>query len=160
VLEHLALDEYDHQGLIRAYLPIIARDHPEYASDRRELFADPKAFQRFFSKVIACWLEDRPCGEAIKESWPAFCERCMKGLREIAVEDPERAIAVTSGGFITVALQEALKLDGAAAFAANWHIYNASVHTFQLDKRGLALTGFNNVSHLELANDPALLTFR
>jgi broad specificity phosphatase PhoE len=157
---HAAFDEYDHQGLIRAYLPAIAADHPEFAGDRAKLLRDSASFQRFFSKVIACWLEGRGCDEALKETWEAFRDRCMAGVREVARDDREQVVAFTSGGFITVALMEALKLGGPAAFEANWHIYNASVHTFSLGSRGLALTGFNNISHLQLARDPALLTFR
>lgn len=160
VVEHAAFDEYDHQGLIRAYLPRVAAENPDLSLDRGQLFADARAFQRFFEKVIACWLEGRPGGEMVRETWDAFCERCLAGLREIARDDPERVVAFTSGGVITVALKEALGLEAAAAFAANWHVYNASVHTFRLTRRGLALTGFNNVAHLELAQDPALLTFR
>jgi broad specificity phosphatase PhoE len=160
VRTHAAFDEYDHQGLIRAYLPLIAADDPSVTLDRREMFADPRAFQRFFEKIIACWLQGRPCGEPIRETWDAFCERCSQGLRDVAREGPERVVAFTSGGFIAVALKEALRLDGAAAFEANWRVYNASVHLFRLGPRGLALVGFNHVAHLELARDPALLTFR
>jgi len=160
IVEHSAFDEYDHQGLIRAYLPLIAAENPEVSLDRRELFADPRAFQRFFEKIIACWIESRACEEALRETWDAFCARCLQGLRDIARDGPERVVAFTSGGVITVALKEALRLDGAAAFEANWRVYNASVHTFRLTRTGLALTGFNNVAHLELARDPALLTFR
>jgi broad specificity phosphatase PhoE len=160
VTEHPAFNEYDHQGLIRAYLPLIAAEHPDVSLDRREMFADPRAFQRFFEKVIACWLDGRQCGETIQETWEVFCNRCLDGLRAIAREGPERVVVFTSGGVITAALKAALNLEGIAAFEANWRVYNASVHTFRLGARGLALTGFNNVSHLELAKDPALLTFR
>lgn len=160
VAEHPAFDEYDHQGLIRAYLPLIAAEDPSVTLDRREMFADPRAFQRFFEKVIACWLDGRQCGEVVKETWDVFCERCRQGLHEIARDEPERVVAFTSGGVIAVALKDALRLDGAAAFEANWRVYNASVHTFRLSKRGLSLIGFNSVAHLELARDPTLLTFR
>ena len=160
VVEHGAFDEYDHQGLIRAYLPVIAAEHPDVTLDRSQMFSDPRAFQRFFEKVIACWLDGRACGETLRETWDAFCARCLAGLRDIARDGPERVVAFTSGGVIAVALKEALRLDAAAAFEANWHVYNASVHSFRLTRRGLALTGFNNVAHLELAQDPALLTFR
>lgn len=160
IAEHSAFDEYDHQGLIRAYLPLIAAEHPELSLSPRELVADPRTFQRFFEKVIGCWLEGRACNEAVRETWEAFCERCSAGLRDIARDGPERVVAFTSGGIVTAALKEALGLTGTAAFQANWRIYNASVHSFRLTRRGLTLTGFNNVAHLELAKDPALLTFR
>lgn len=160
IAEHPAFDEYDHQGLIRAYLPLVAAEHPDVTLTRQALFADPRMFQRFFEKIIACWLEGRAGDEAIGETWEAFCARCRAGLRDVAAEGRERVVAFTSGGVITAALHEALGLSGATAFEANWRVYNASVHTFRLSRRGLALVGFNNVAHLELARDPALLTFR
>lgn len=160
ITEHPAFDEYDHRGLIRGYGPVIAREHPEFAGERHALLGDPKSFQRFFEKVVACWLEGRACDPAVKETWEAFCERCRAGVRAIALDGAERIVAFTSGGFITVILKEALGLTPGAAFEANWRIYNASIHTFRLGSRGLALTGFNNVSHLELAREPSLLTYR
>lgn len=160
ITPHPAFDEYDHQGLIRSYLPLIAREHPEFAVERRELFSDPKQFQRFFEKVIHCWLDGRESEGELRETWPVFCDRCLAGVREIAREGAERVVVFTSGGVITAALKEALRIESRTAFEANWRIYNASVHTFRVGRRGLSLLGFNNISHLELARDPSLLSFR
>lgn len=160
IAEHAAFDEYDHAGLITAYLPVIAVEHPEFKVQRRELFSDPRSFQRFFEKVTACWVQGREGAQPLKESWAEFCARCQSGLREVAPEGIGTVVAFTSGGFISAALAEALKLDGGLAFGMNWRIYNASVHVFRLGRRGLTLLGFNNVSHLELAKDSSLLTFR
>ena len=160
ISEHAAFDEYDHAGLITAYLPLIAAEHPEFKVQRRELFTDPRSFQRFFEKVTSCWVQGREGAEPLRESWADFCARCRAGLREVAPESAGTVVAFTSGGVITAALAEALKLDGGMAFAVNWRIYNASVHVFRLGRRGLTLLGFNNISHLELAKDSSLLTFR
>lgn len=160
VAEHAAFDEYDHTGLITAYLPLIAAEHPEFKVQRRELFSDPRTFQRFFEKVVACWVEGRAGAQPLEESWAEFCARCSAGLRAVAPEGTGTVVAFTSGGFISAALAEALNLDGGKAFELNWRIYNGSVHVFRLGRRGLTLLGFNNVSHLELARDSNLLTFR
>lgn len=158
--EHAGFDEYDHAGLITAYLPVIAAEHPEFEVQRRELFSDPRSFQRFFEKVTTCWIEGRAGAQPLKETWEAFCARCRDGRRAVAPESAGTVVAFTSGGVIAAALAEALKLDGGKAFEMNWRIYNASVHVFRLGRRGLTLLGFNNVSHLELAKDSSLLTFR
>ena len=158
--EHAGFDEYDHAGLITAYLPVIAAEHPEYQVQRRELFADPRAFQRFFEKVTTCWIDGRDGAQPLKETWIAFAKRCRAGLRAVAPEGTGTVVVFTSGGVIAAALAEALGLDGRRAFELNWRIYNASVHVFRLGRRGLTLLGFNNVAHLELAKDPGLLTFR
>lgn len=158
--EHAGFDEYDHAGLISAYLPVIAAEHPEFSVQRRELFSDPKTFQRFFEKVAGCWVTGREGAQPIAETWDQFCERCRAGFRAIAPEGTRRVVAFTSGGVISAALSEALGVDGRTAFELNWRVYNASVHVFRLGKRGLTLLGFNNIAHLELAKDPGLLTFR
>lgn len=160
VAEHAGFDEYDHAGLITAYLPVIAAEHPEFRVQRRELFSDPRAFQRFFEKVTTCWIEGRDGAHPLKETWQAFRARCAAGLRDVAPEGTGTVVVFTSGGVIAAALAEALGVDGARAFELNWRIYNASVHAFRLGRRGLTLLGFNNVAHLELARDPGLLTFR
>lgn len=158
--EHAGFDEYDHAGLITAYLPVIAAEHPEFQVQRRELFADPRAFQRFFEKVTACWLGGREGAQPLKETWAAFAARCTTALREAAPAGTGTVAVFTSGGVIAAALAEALRLDGTTAFEMNWRIYNGSVHVFRLGRRGLSLLGFNNVAHLELARDASLLTFR
>lgn len=158
--EHRGFDEYDHQCLIRSYLPVIAAEHREFAMSHRDLFADRKLFQLFFEKVVGCWLDGRDGAEPIPETWKEFCERSLEGIRALAGDRDGTAVAFTSGGVISAALAEALQLDGRKAFELNWRVYNASVHGFRLGKRGLTLLGFNNVTHLELARDPSLLTFR
>ena len=160
VAQHAGFDEYDHAGLITAYLPVIAAEHPEFQVQRRELLADPRAFQRFFEKVTACWVEGRAGAQPLKETWAAFAARCTAGLRDVAPPGTGTAVVFTSGGVIAAALAEALRLDGGTAFELNWRIYNASVHVFRLGRRGLTLLVFNNVTHLELAKDAGLLTFR
>lgn len=157
---HDGFNEYDHEGLIRSFTPVIAAEHKDLSLDSKALAGDRKMFQRFFEKVIHHWLEGREGAEPIRETWKEFCQRSLAGLEAIVRKEGGTAVAFTSGGVITAALAEALQLDGRKAFELNWRIFNASTHVFRLGKRGLTLVGYNNVSHLELARDPALLTFR
>lgn len=158
--EHAGFNEYNADAVIRAYLPLIAKEHPEFSIAKRELFTDRKRFQQFFELIIAAWITEKPHGESGLETFDEFCARCIAGLRDVAPPDAKTVVIFTSGGMITAALREALKLDPHHAFRMNWRIYNASVHRFKLGRSGLSLLGFNNVTHLEMARDPALLTFR
>ena len=158
--ERAAFNEYDADKVVRAYLPLVAKEHPDFSMDKRQLFADRKHFQRFFEKVIACWTANRPHSVPGLESWTEFCERCVQGLREVATPESKRVVVFTSGGVITAALRQALKLDDETSFRMNWRIYNASVHHFHVGRSGLSLMGFNDIAHLELAREPTLLTFR
>lgn len=155
-----AFNEFDHTQLIRAYLPLVAKEHPQFQVDPRTLFNDHDAFQRLFDLIIACWISERKGAVPIDESWVVFQARCMDGLRRISESGAKRVVAFTSGGVITAALRGALDLDADKAFHLNWEILNASVHTFKLGKRGLILQRFNEVAHLEVQQDAALLTYR
>ena len=158
--EHAGFNEYNADAVIRAYLPLVAREHPEFSVERRQLFSDRAKFQEFFELIVGAWIAQRPHQEKDLQTWEDFCARCIAGLRDVAPRDAKQVVVFTSGGMITAALREALKLDDHAAFRCNWRILNASVHRFHLGRRGLSLLEFNNVTHLELAGDPALLTFR
>jgi broad specificity phosphatase PhoE len=160
IREHAGFNEYSADAVIRAYLPLIAREHPEFSLDKRELFGDRAKFQEFFELVIGAWIAKKPHDDPALQSWDDFCDRCVSAVREVAPRDADHIVVFTSGGMITAALREALKLDDHHAFRMNWQIFNASVHRFHLGRRGLSLVSFNNVTHLEMARDPALLTFR
>ncbi|MDI3259656.1 MAG: histidine phosphatase family protein [Sinobacteraceae bacterium] len=154
-----AFDEFDHRNLIRAYLPLVAREHPELALDPRELFGDARKFQALFEHIVAAWASDRPGAEPLVERWTDFCARSLDGLARAAASG-ERIAVFTSGGVITAVLRAALGLSDRAAFRLNWRILNASVHLFRLEAAQPELRRFNDVAHLELHQDPSLLTYR
>jgi broad specificity phosphatase PhoE len=59
IREHPGFNEYNADAVIRAYLPLIAREHPEFSIEKRELFTDRKRFQQFFELIIAAWITQR-----------------------------------------------------------------------------------------------------
>lgn len=157
---HPGFNEYDFLGVLRAYLPEVARAHPQVALDSKQLFGDSRAFQDAFEKCVALWVRDHAYSGTPMESWSGFCARAVDGIRAAAPAGREAVLIATSGGVIAAALREALAISDDMAFALNWRIHNASVHRFRLGRRGLSLLGFNDVAHLDVAGDPGLLTFR
>ncbi|MBL6750455.1 MAG: histidine phosphatase family protein [Nevskia sp.] len=155
-----AYDEYDHKNLIRSYLPIIARENPEFAIDRTELLSDRRRFQRVMERITTLWLEGVPGELPLDETWEQFRTRTEAGIRRIADSGAERSVLFTSGGVIGVAMRKALNVTDDMAIKLNWRVYNASVHMFWLGKRSDALLRFNDISHLELAGDENLITYR
>ena len=160
VEERPAFNEYDFESIMRAYFPVVAREHPELAHSPQQLMTDRKLFQAVYEKAIAYWLREHPHEHHPFESWLAFCARAVTGLKDIATRERKAVAVFTSGGVIAAALREALGVDDLNTFRLNWRIYNASVHVLRMGRDGFSLMGFNNVSHLEMAGDPALLTFR
>ena len=159
-----AFDEYDFQGILRAYLPVVAREQPELGlmqdNPYNHLFNDPKLFQAVFEQSIRRWLVDGAHDGAAVETWRQFKTRVVDGLQRIAKPGRERVAVFTSGGVIAVATQQALGVDDLTAFKLNWRIANASLHRYKLGSSGLSLLGYNDITHLLLQKDPKLVTFR
>lgn len=155
-----AFNEYDHKALVRSYLPVLARMDPEFAVDRQELLTDRRRFQRVMERITRLWLDGAPGELPIEETWEQFVARSDQGIRRIADSGAERTVLFTSGGIIAVAMRRALGLSNDMSIKVNWRAYNASVHMFWLGKRSDALLRFNDITHLELLNDPEMITFR
>jgi broad specificity phosphatase PhoE len=154
-----AFNEFNHTQLIRAYLPLVAGQHPELADDPHLAMRDQAVFRPVFNTVVGAWMRGEQPSMPIDETWLAFCARCVAGLRR-AAEGSERLVVFTSGGVITAVMREALGLDDPKSLELVWKIWNASVHEFQIhpEHGGLALAGFNDVSHLRLQGDSAIIT--
>lgn len=152
-----AFNEFNHTQLIGAYLPLVAREHPDLAIDAQTLLTDPVKFRPMFNHIVTAWIEGREPLTPIDESWEAFSRRCVDGVRR-AAQQAERIVAFTSGGVIMAVLREALGVEPKTALRMNWRIWNASVHEFHWQPQGLTLAGFNDVSHLKLQRDETIIT--
>jgi broad specificity phosphatase PhoE len=160
VLTSAALNEYEFEAILRAYIPQVAREQPQLGIERGGLYNNPKLFQTAFDGAIQKWLLNHPHEHPPFESWQDFHTRCRSGFAEIASAERKCVVAFTSGGVIAVALREALGLSDEVTLRQNWRIYNGSVHAFRMGRSGLTLLGYNNVAHFELSGDKELITFR
>jgi len=157
-----AFNEYDADGLFRAYLPQVLSEDAELAARKDELFRDRKVFQRAFVQVAQKWLAGEPHEVDGFEDWASFRQRVTDGLAHLHSHyDRDARIALfTSGGPVAVAVAAALGLDDWQTLEVNWTVYNASVSEFRSRKRGWRLMSFNNITHLRLRQEPELITHR
>lgn len=163
-------NEYDHEGILRIHRPDLG-DHVavgRYLVEQAEQGVDPKrASQRVFMEAIARWTSGEHDAD-YPESWIAFKQRCIDATHQAASQARERGhtsvVVFTSGGPIAAITQAAMGVPDTNAFDLAWALMNAGVT--QLNVRpttranNLRLAHFNNVAHLDVACDPALLTFR
>lgn len=160
------LNEYDFEGILRIHRPDLG-DHVavgRYLAEQAAQGVDPKrAFQRVFNEAVARWTSGAHDAD-YPESWPAFKQRCVASVWQAAAQARERghaSVAVfTSGGPIAAIAQAALGVPDAQAFDLAWALLNAGVTQLSARAGRLRLAHFNNVAHLDVACDPALLTFR
>lgn len=158
-----AFDEYDADGIIKAYARCTSNNETEQPCERVPIFTDRKLFQRAFRHMIQAWLDgELNADSGGLETWFAFKERVRDALESVGaeLERDEAAAVYTSAGVIGVAVQAALDLSDAEAVRLTWGIRNASVTHLHRGRSGLRLMGFNEITHLALERCPALLTFR
>lgn len=156
-----AFDEYDSRAVWDSQIPQMLQEDPSLSEDLERVFTDPKAFQRIFERVMLRWISGSYDIPGIPR-WRDFVMRVRDGLLEIMKRHGSgKQIAVfTSGGPISVALQTALGLSDEKTMGISWQIMNASITRFKYNATGIALAGFNDVTHLELEQDKDLLTYR
>ncbi|WP_435311520.1 histidine phosphatase family protein [Primorskyibacter sedentarius] len=107
---------------------------------------DREGFIHHLPQLFGAWKDGLLKGAP--ESFDGFENRVGEALHEIAQGDG-RAIVVTSGGLIGMAMRVTMRLDMAAYAHACLAIKNTSLHGWQPLATGLALTQFNATPHLE-----------
>jgi broad specificity phosphatase PhoE len=140
-------DEYRHEDLFAAAFPEFA-DHAAVAAHVAKAAHPRAAFQQLFEQAFARWL-----GGAAREgglSWAGFRERAMAATRRVASRcgRGESAVVVTSGGVIAAIAQALLGAPDAEVLKLHNPIYNASITRLMTRADTVALSGFNDVSHL------------
>ena len=157
-----AFTEYDAGGLLAARTLLLEQNGKSPSTDElNRVRQDKKAFQTYFADTVNRWLAGEYDSTGV-ETWPAFCGRVNQGLRRITSDNGRgRRVAVfTSGGPICAVLKMALDLAGKTAIELSWQTMNASLTCIKYRGERLALSVFNNTTHLMMAQDPSLLTYR
>lgn len=153
--EQLAgLDEYNHRA-VDAHLgaPIdVAIEGEAPANFESMTYAD-------YATVMRRWRDSQTLPESV-EHWPEFAARGWDAVSTAARARPEAETLAffTSGGIIATTLATVLGLDFEHCIDAIWRVRNASVTTLAFDGQHARLVEFNNITHLEIHHDPALVT--
>ena len=154
-------NEIDSNHVWEAQIKMMIRDEPRLLDDIKMDPGDKKAFQKVFSKVMDRWVSgdfDTP-GDL---TWKGFQQQVLQGLHYLCkTTRPSGKIAVfSSGGPISIAAQAALELSGRKTLDLLWQLMNASVTRLKCDGQRISLSGFNDITHLELKGDKTLITYR
>lgn len=151
-------NEYDHDEVLRLYRPEFAQ--PEGIARALAGAADPRAeFQKLFAAAVARWTGGEHDAD-YAESWTTFRERCVAALQRLIDSggSGHNALVFTSGGAISVIVQQVLGLADRDVLRLNWIIANTSVTRLIYGRGKLTMSYFNNYRHVE--GDKALLTYR
>lgn len=156
-----AFDEYDSRTVWEMQIPLMLKENPALEAELEKIPRDQKTFQKIFAQVMQRWISGA-CDPPQSPRWADFKQRVGQGIEALTGgNDPGTSqIVFTSGGPICVAVQAALGLSDHKTLDLSWQLMNASITRFKYNRREIALAGFNDVAHLELEGNPALLTYR
>jgi broad specificity phosphatase PhoE len=156
-----SFNEYDATAVWEAQVKQLLKEDPKFLAPIEK---DPKnnaAFQTVFSQVVRRWVSGKfdSKGDVI---WKDFKKRVAGGLNALMEkEGPSKRIAVfSSGGPISAAVQVAMELSDLKTIEISWQVINASITRLKYTGNKLSLTGFNDITHLEVTGDKTLLTYR
>ncbi len=156
-----AFNEYDSENILKTLIPEVIREEPAFEKDVLQMLESRRAFQKVYEKIMRRWISRGESGPHL-EPWNTYAARVKGGLgRIMAAHGSGSTVAVfTSGGPISVCIQQALDLSDEKTLELTWQIMNASVTRLKYRRNRLMLFGFNDVSHLELEKNSRLLTYR
>lgn len=107
---------------------------------------DREGFTRHLPALFTAWQNDEL--ENPPETFVQFETRVRNALSDIAARS-DRALVVTSGGLIGMVMRQSMDLDIPGYARMCLAIMNSSTHRLIRMGDHLAVTQFNNVSHLE-----------
>lgn len=151
------LAEFDHENVIEVHRPEFAdkaalvkflADHPR----------PRQAFHEFFTHAVTRW-HSGGVDHEYNEPWPHFRDRVVAAFRALLQEGGD-ILVFTSGGAISVILQDVLGLDNHRTFALNGIIANSSVTRLLYRADEVSLHSFNATAHLDVHDDAGLITYR
>jgi broad specificity phosphatase PhoE len=160
VVIHPAYDEYDSDGMLRAYAASLDAGQlselgwPDLKHDRRK-------FQLFLERAALAWV-GADIADAQLLPWLHFHGRITTGLRELmAQEGRSRTILLsTSGGVIGTIVAHVLGLANHMGIELNWAVHNASLTRLIYNSQKISLSMFNALPHLEHGERRQLITYR
>lgn len=152
-------DEFNHEE-------VLLKHHPEFADFtalKRSLSDHPqprRAFQQMFSAAVNRWISGEH--DDYRETWTQFQQRCRLALQRLleATDEQDNYWIFTSGGTISVLLQEVLGISDQRIFDLNSSLLNSGVSKIQAGSSRISLNYLNNTAHLEIHQRPELLSYR
>ncbi len=149
VTETPDLDEYNLRNIVRSW-----RDQTD-CSDRGSRSIEE--FYRVAGSALRAWSNDKL--PRAPDNWAVFRGRICTVLEEIGDSSAHRMLVVTSGGPISVFLQETLKLTADVMVDLNLELANTGVTRLVVKHQTRRLISFNSTAHLENSEDESLVTY-
>ena len=157
------LNEYDHSALIHS-----AADQLQEIKDGLGNSPESrKKFQKLFSKIVNSWIKKELFSSGLP-TYEAYCGNVLSAFEKITLsENRKKKICVfTSGGPVSVLLENSLEITPLKAVEIGWGLRNCSISvfsssgSFQRAENKMRMNVFNSVFHFHENKNKNLITYR
>jgi broad specificity phosphatase PhoE len=149
--EHTGWNEFDFKAIVSAFL----QDNPELTPTS----SHPKVFFSLLKRAMTEWSKNT-LSNTLPETWSEFENRVQNAMIFSKAKTTEGPILViSSGGAISMALKNILKLDNATMIDLNLQTRNTSVSEIYFNTTHDQLCSFNNTPHLETKDRMDSITY-
>ena len=141
-------NEFDHRDIIAKYEPRYA----DLNELKKDIFLDKSPKEKITEVLVGAvtrWTSGQH--HDYNESWITFCERVKNGLQKIEDEAKKEDIVFvfSSGGSISVIMQQILDLSVQKTFEMQLNIANCSITKLRTSSRGTQLLSFSDYAHFD-----------
>jgi broad specificity phosphatase PhoE len=141
-------NEFDHRDIIAKYEPRYA----DLNELKKDIFLDKSPKEKITEVLVGAvtrWTSGQ--FNDYNESWITFCERVKNGLQKIEKESQKEDIVFvfSSGGSISVIMQQILDLSVQKTFEMQLNIANCSITKLRTSSRGTQLLSFSDYAHFD-----------
>jgi broad specificity phosphatase PhoE len=154
-------DEYDSFSVWNSLVKPVINEDPALSGAFTTALTDKKSFQMVFEAVMFRWVSGEHASKGVP-SWAGFKQRVISGISKIteAHLSGKKVVVFTSGGPVSAAVQFVLGLSDKKTIELSWQVLNSSVTRFKYSTKGIALSGFNDISHIVMEKEASLITYR
>ncbi|MCC6583530.1 MAG: histidine phosphatase family protein [Chitinophagales bacterium] len=141
-------NEFDHRDIIAKYEP----RYTDLNELKKDIFLDKSPKEKITEVLIGAvtrWTSEQH--HDYNESWTVFSERVINGLKKIENESQKEDVVFvfSSGGSISVIMQQILDLSVQKTFELQLNIANCSITKLKTTSRGTQLLSFSDYAHFE-----------
>jgi broad specificity phosphatase PhoE len=141
-------NEFDHRDIIAKYEPRYA----DLNELKKDIFLDKSPKEKITEVLVGAvtrWTSGQY--NDYNESWTIFCERVKNGLQKIEKDSLKEDVVFvfSSGGSISVIMQQILDLSVQKTFEMQLNIANCSITKLKTSSRGTQLLSFSDYAHFD-----------
>ena len=141
-------NEFDHRDIIAKYEPRYA----DLNELKKDIFLDKSPKEKITEVLVGAvtrWTSGQ--FNDYNESWTTFCERVKNGLQKIEKDSLKEDVVFvfSSGGSISVIMQQILDLSVQKTFEMQLNIANCSITKLKTSSRGTQLLSFSDYAHFD-----------